>query len=209
MTTTEERLANLERELARAKRRNRRLLAVAGLAVGAFALVWIVAGTANRAEAQGAAVPAVIRAKKFILEDENGNTRIALGTDQVLDLSPLKEAMKNPGTSRFALVQLTVMSGPGLTVYDEKGKARIMLYVSNEALTPEPTLILYDEKCKQRTHLCVDKDGPLLRLRDEKGKDRLALGVMEGRTPDGKIIIYPESSLALFGPDGKMIWQAP
>jgi hypothetical protein len=67
--TTEERLAKVERELAeakaqatRAKRRNRWLLTVVGLAVGVLALAWIVAGAANRAQAQGGGVPAVIRA---------------------------------------------------------------------------------------------------------------------------------------------------
>jgi len=32
-----------------------------------------------------------------------------------------------------------------------------------------------------------------------------------GRTvlPDGREITYPESSLRLFGPDGKTIWHAP
>jgi len=39
--TTEERFENLERELARAKRRNRWLLAAVALAIG----VWILAGT--------------------------------------------------------------------------------------------------------------------------------------------------------------------
>ena len=37
--TTEERLENLERELAATKRSNRRLLGAVGLAAGAFALV--------------------------------------------------------------------------------------------------------------------------------------------------------------------------
>jgi hypothetical protein len=55
--TTDERLENLERELARAKRRNRWLLAAVGLALG----VWMLAGTLGPrtagAQAAGAAAP--------------------------------------------------------------------------------------------------------------------------------------------------------
>jgi len=51
--TTGERLEKLEHELVAAKRRNRWLLVGVLLAVGIFALVWVVAGAANRAEAQG------------------------------------------------------------------------------------------------------------------------------------------------------------
>ncbi|MCX5649031.1 MAG: hypothetical protein NTX40_08040 [Planctomycetota bacterium] len=42
--TTEERLENLERELARAKRRNRWLLAGLGLCLGALVVVWATQG---------------------------------------------------------------------------------------------------------------------------------------------------------------------
>ena len=56
--------------------------------------------------------------------------------------------------------------------------------------------------------LTVDKDGPGLRLLDENGKARFVAGKETTETPDGKIIEYPESSLILFGPDGKIIWRA-
>jgi len=45
-------------------------------------------------------------------------------------------------------------------------------------------------------------------LSDENGKDRFLAGKARTVTPDGKIIEYPESSLILFGPDGKVIWSA-
>jgi hypothetical protein len=35
------------------------------------------------------------------------------------------------------------------------------------------------------------------------------LGVMGTVTPDGKTTTYPESSLILFGADGKVKWSAP
>jgi len=56
--------------------------------------------------------------------------------------------------------------------------------------------------------LTVDKDGPSLNLRDENGMERFTAGKIKTVTPDGKVIEYPESSLVLFGPDGKIIWSA-
>jgi len=53
--TTEERLAKVERELGRAKRRSRWLLAALALGLGALTLVWASEAIAPKAEAQGAA----------------------------------------------------------------------------------------------------------------------------------------------------------
>jgi len=57
--TTEERLAKLERELGRVKRRSRWLLAVVGLAVAVVGLAWTLTETTPPAHAQiqGAARP--------------------------------------------------------------------------------------------------------------------------------------------------------
>lgn len=63
--TTEQRLENIEKELARAKRLNRLLLAVVLLAVVAMS-----AGISRRED--------VVRAKGFIVVDENGKIRATL-----------------------------------------------------------------------------------------------------------------------------------
>ncbi len=68
---------------------------------------------------------------------------------------------------------------------------------------------LRDENGKARVGLGVGKYGPGLALFDENGKPRAALGANQTTTPDGKLITYPESSLLLFKPDGKVLWQAP
>jgi hypothetical protein len=71
-----------------------------------------------------------------------------------------------------------------------------------------PGLNLLDENGKPRAGLGVSKDGPTLILIDENGKGRATVGVTQTTTPDGRTTTYPESSLLLFGSDGKIIWQA-
>jgi hypothetical protein len=116
--TTEERLGNLERELARAKRRNRWLVAVVGLVVVGLILAWTWNKTTSTAQAQAVGgAEKVIRANKFILEDANGKER--------------------------AMLTMT-KEGPALTLFDENGGPRVVL----SALKEGPKLNLADEKGK-------------------------------------------------------------
>jgi hypothetical protein len=199
--TTEERLENLEKELARAKRRNRWLLAAVLLGAGVviLAAAWI--GTPEKVLAENAAkAPTIIRANVFIVEDENGKPQAILKAEK---------------------------EGPGLWMYDENGKTRAMLSVFkngpmlwfyDEKETPRaglsagkegPMLHLIDENGKIRAGLNVGKDGPWLELLDENGKPRTAMGAGTTTTPDGRKITYPASSIRLTNPEGNVIWQAP
>jgi len=67
---------------------------------------------------------------------------------------------------------------------------------------------LEDEKGEPRAVLAVVNGDPRLMLLDENGQNRFAAGKTWTVSPDGKIIEYPESSLILYGPDGKVIWSA-
>ncbi len=144
--TTEERLETLERELARAKRRNRRLPAAARLVAGAFALVCIVAAAG---------------CNSFVLVDENGKPRIMLA---VIKAGPVLSLIDENGEDRAILV--VGKHGPKLAMLDENGKPRAMLAVDEVG----PMLAMLDENGKHRASLVVDKDGPRLRLLDENGK---------------------------------------
>ena len=146
--TIEERLETLERELAVAKRRNRRLLAgvvlavvlaVSGLGVAKKALKLTKTLPASQALEVGASQK-VIRATQIILEDENGKTRVAL------------DVVEN-----FA----------GLSLSDENGKTRAQLGVSKVG----PGLFLRDENGKNRVSLGMSKEGTVLSLSDENGKE--------------------------------------
>jgi len=158
---TEERLEKVERELAATRRRSRWLMAALGLALGAFGLAWIFAGPAPTLQAQvGAGAERVVRANRFVLEDENGKVRALLGV---------------------------TAEGPGLILHDENGKIRIVLDVAKDV--PElllldengeiraglavakdvPGLALKDAAGKVRAWLAVSKAGPGLALYDIGG----------------------------------------
>jgi hypothetical protein len=158
--TTDERIETLEKGLASARRFNRWLLAAVGLALG----VWILAGTFGptiaAAPAGGGAVKEV-RAREFILEDENGNNRarLSMGND-----GPTLALFDEKGKNRAKLSAFK--DGPGLYLFDENGKPRAVL----SAFKDGPGLNLADENSKGGVMLIADKNGPALILYDENGK---------------------------------------
>lgn len=92
--TTEERLEKLERELGRAKRHNRCLLAGLAVCLGIGGVAWAFRPEPARAQIVWTGVKEV-RANRFILEDKQGKAR----------------------------AQLTVYSdGPRLSLFDQWGK---------------------------------------------------------------------------------------
>jgi hypothetical protein len=199
--TTEQRLENLEKELARVKRRSRWLLAMVLLGVGLVVLAAAWMGTAEKAVAGNAAkAPTIIRANAFIVEDENGKIRAALSgvekdghglfiyDDQLI--------------SRAGLIN--TKDGPRLVLGDENHKTRAGLGVTKDG----PSLLLSDENDKVRAGLGVTKNGPQLELGDGNApRARLGAGIIT--LQDGTKIMPPESTILLFNKDGKVIWQVP
>ena len=82
--TNEERLEKLERDLARAKRDNRRMIVVGvGIVLGALALLVVGGSPVSVARAQEKATgKTIIRAQEFVLVDEQSETRAELGSSQ-------------------------------------------------------------------------------------------------------------------------------
>jgi len=163
--TTEERLENLERELARAKRRTRRLLAGAVLVLGIGLVVWAFGPDKTLAQVAAGGVKEV-RANQFLLVDENGKPRAKLSVDK--DGPWLVLADEN-GKDRAALG--VDEDGPRLALLDANGKVRAGLAMDEDG----PGLYLYDENDNLRVMVSVDKDGSGLSLSDENGKPRATL----------------------------------
>lgn len=181
--TTEERLDALERELGSARRRNRWLpavagLAMAGLAVGIVALVW---------------TPKTIRARSFIVEGENGAARATLQAT-ILDVGgwPGLTLYDENGKRRAWLS--ADKDGAGLILFDENLKGRAGLNMDEKGT---PILSLCDENGKVRVALGMDGNGAGLGLSDENGKVRVALSTSNGGP-----------GLALADENGKVIWRA-
>jgi len=177
--TTEERLEKLERELGSAKRRNRWLVTAVALTVAGLSLGWTLT----------TAIPAA-RAKGVAAVPKTVRAREFVLVDE-------------RGTMR---AMLGMGGEPVLILADEKGLTRAMLTVNANG---GGSLFLHDKNNRTRIGLSAGEKGSMLFLNDENENHRAVFGVAETVTLDGKTITYPESSLLLFGPDGKVIWQAP
>ncbi|MCX5684922.1 MAG: hypothetical protein NT049_14745, partial [Planctomycetota bacterium] len=127
--TTDQRIENLEKGLASARRLNCWLLAAVGLALG----VWILAGTIGPSMA--AAPAGDVRAKcfiadRFIVEDPSGIPRAILSADTT---GPYLSLFDEKGNSR---AQLSLLKGvPGLNLWDENNKFRAVLGVNKDGPT--------------------------------------------------------------------------
>ena len=130
-----------------------------------------------------------VRARKFVLEDENGGTCAMLGVAE---------------------------DSPGLVLYDEDGKRRVVLSVS--AADNAPVLVLLDENGKARVQMTAVGDGPNLTLSDGNGKPRAGFNVSdnmpslvlldENGITRAQLSAVPQeedtSTLMLYGKNGEM-----
>lgn len=184
--TIEQRLEQLEKELARTKRLVRWIpgitVLVCLLVAGLFEPV------ATRLFAQQNQRPGAVKATAFILVDDDGNIKAQLGM--------------NPG-------------GPALTLNDSNGEVRAMLGVSDAARGLVVTdsngmhawlgvsdesrgLAVTDSKGIIRASIHISDDGPSISLNDINGAPRaLFLGT------------DADAILALFDSKGQATWQAP
>jgi len=183
--TTEERLEKLERELAetkaqsaRAKRLNRHFLIGSIVCLGAI-FTWAFLAQPSRlatAQAEGTAKdPALkeVRARSFVLEDENGKRRAVLGVDKD---GPSLVITDENGKPRVTLGMSN--GGPSLGLSDEKGKIRATLIVLKDG----PCLHLH-ENDKIRVAITSLNDGPGLRVFDEKENACAGLVMLKGGVP--------------------------
>jgi hypothetical protein len=136
---------------------------------------------------------------RLVMKDADGKARVALGVANGNSQLNLWD-----GNGKFNTYLTAHNNAAALTLNDADGKTRVSLNVIKEG----PSLFLSGADEKPRVSLLAMKDGPGLRLFDADGTIRAVLGTTQTDTPDGKVISYPESSLFLFNPDGKVRWQA-
>jgi hypothetical protein len=182
--STDERLEKIEGQLARVRWFNRILIAGIVLFLG----VWLILKSFGPDTAWAQSGGEEIRAKKFVLEDENGKMRATLA---MAENGPMLSLSDENGKIRAAL---KVADGkPSLSLHDVDGKERASLMVG----TLGPYLTLYDENDMLRADLSVGKGSSNLSLSDENGKERAVIGM------------FDEPDLVLFDENGELIWAAP
>ena len=128
--------------------------------------------------------------------DENGEPRVELdGSGAAVRVSDEK------GADRIAILA-TSDGGAAVVVVDENGKHRAILGVTDSGAV----MVISDEKGEPRVDL---NDSGTVRVSDGKGKLRAVLGTTEIVFPNGTEHKHPESTLTLFGSDGKVLRQLP
>ncbi|MBU4319971.1 MAG: hypothetical protein Q8N12_08725 [Thermodesulfovibrionales bacterium] len=159
--TMEERLEMMEKELKVVKRQ--KILSWVGAVAFFFvAIVAIMMNPQGNIAAQGKLLDE-IRATRIVLVDKSGMERAVLALDADKGMVGLVMRDKHVGAS-------AVLGTSGLNLRDESGKPRAVL--AFDADKGEPGLALFSQSGKARALLLVDKDGPALSLRDDKGNQR-------------------------------------
>ena len=184
--TTDERMKKMEGQLARVRWINCCLIACIVLSFGVFFIsktfgpktVWAQAGVKE------------IRANSFVLEDENGKTRVLLSSPKE---GPVLGMLDENGQARVGLS--VYKNGPVLKLYDENGKSRAWLSVDKDG----PALGLGDENGKVRASLVVVNKVPIMLMYDENGKIRTSMAVSK-EVP---------TLLQTRDENEKLIWSAP
>jgi hypothetical protein len=138
--SSDERMKKMEGQLARIRWINRCFIACIVLGLG----VWFILKTFGPETAWAQSGEKVIRATKFVLEDENGKTRAILG--MVKDRPMLRLLDEN---YKAAVPLAAVKEGPVLLLYDEDENPRAGMSVHKDG----SGVRLYDENDRTRALL--------------------------------------------------------
>ncbi len=192
--------------LRRSRRRDRALLLVAGLAIGA-------AATAGAAPTPGA-----LEVRSLLLRDDAGNARAKLAMGEG---GPRLSFADATGHARFVLGE-DRGDNPFLALADGKGVVRVWMTIEPFG----PSLNMKDASGLVRASLTVaaateaSNEGPRWALLDVKGNSRVVLGANDaesgirvggGPGPGNGALRWADGGphLDLTGADGKPLFHAP
>jgi hypothetical protein len=197
--STEERLEKLEYELIVTHRSNRRIMVALIILVIAWLSNALFFNTTVSAQDKDDIYP-IIRTNGLILIDENGKSRAGL-----FMLSDGPAFGLNDENEKPLLILKAGQKRTALDLFDENVKSRVSLSINKSGAG----LALADENGKPRGRVGIDNTGVNIILCDKNGTVRTVVGATQTKTPDGKTVTNPESSIILYGPDGEVAWQAP
>ena len=208
-------METLARRLDQVERENRRLKQ-AGVVVLAVIAAVVLMGQATKGK-----VAKVVEAEKFVLRDADGKGRARLESlpSGLVRLALLDKdeniqsvlGVGIVGTPSLVLAgrnNKTILTTSFLSVSGKGGKSRLTLAVLPSG---EQSLVLTDNTGRTQAELAIEVDGSsTFGLFDRTGTARAVLGSISLENAEtGVIEKRPESSLVLFGNDGKGIWSAP
>jgi hypothetical protein len=177
----DERLKRLERELVWAKR------CIYVLSAGVVMI--LLAGLAVWAAFKGVpGVPRVVRANRFVVEDDQGKARAVLGWDSTGTQLTL---LDSKGGTRLAIS--LVKDLPSLTIYDPEGDPGALLWTTQEG----SELHLAHTNGASRAVLGATPNGVGLRMDDAEGSPLAVMAVESG-----------EPKLRFYGVKGEILWEA-
>ena len=225
--TTDERLEKVEGQLARVRWFNRFLIACTVLSLG----VWFIWKSFGPETARAQSVTRVVRANRFVLEDDNGKMRgeLSMGTPgpvlmllaenraPSIVLSVTREGQSLMLTDKNGRgASLSVSDGrPSLMLRDENGKTGVDLIASQA----QREMVMY-EGGRAQVVLNATNDSANLFMYDENRRNRAGLAVDK----DGpRLVLMDENGkgraalavdkdrpgLALMDENGEPIWKAP
>lgn len=156
-----------------------------------------------------------IRAERFLLVDDTGAMKAALGMG---DDGNARLEVYGPDAEMRAGLGL-IEGQPGLGLLDATGQTRALLGMPNG----EPVLGLLDEQGQMRVGLGMQDGGPMLELSDATGATRALLTMMGQQNDEPTVVLYDaaaiprvvlgipegEPTLGFLDGEGQVIWQAP
>ena len=191
----------INRRLTRLERSNRRwkLLATCALALLVMVLLLGANGTTQQPVADE------LRAKAFVLVDEQGTTLARLGQ---LPHGVLGLGFYDDGRRSRILLSVNEDGTSSLNLFSRGGRSGALMSASK---TGGASLRLLDANWKSRATVATWPNGsPFLRFADHNGRDRILVGSTELKVgPNGELVERSAPRVLFFGEDESIIWQAP
>ena len=174
------------------------------LATSALALLGMVVFLGAKGAARQP-VAGELRARSFVLVDEQGTTLARLGR---LPHGVLGLGFYDDGRRSRILLSVNEDGTSSLNLFSKGGRSGALLSAGK---TGGASLRLLDANWKSRATMATWPNGaPFLRFADHNGRDRILIGSTELKVrPSGELVERSAPRVLFFDEDESILWQAP